>query len=130
MNDHANHCCALGGLAERNMQPEIMDQPELDRAKHLNALRGLAHVNWFSRSVGIVWRPIRRLARRLQSANSRTAPLRILDLASGGGDVAIGLARRARRRGLDMDIVGYDLSPTAVDHARARASQLGSQGKV
>ncbi len=126
MNDRAKHCCALTGLAERNMQPEIMDQPDLDRARHLAALAGLAHVNWVSRSAGIVWGPIRRLARRL---HDKATPLRVLDLASGGGDVSIGLARRARRHGLELDIVGYDLSPTAVEHARARAAELGIRAR-
>ena len=120
MNDQANYCCALTGLARRNMQPEIMDQPDLDRARHLAALVGLAHVNWVSRSAGNVWGPIRSLARR-----DERQPLRLLDLASGGGDVSIGLARRARRHGLELEIVGYDLSPTAVEHARARAAELG-----
>jgi 2-polyprenyl-3-methyl-5-hydroxy-6-metoxy-1,4-benzoquinol methylase len=56
----------------------------------------------------------------------QTHPLRVLDLASGGGDVSIALARRARRRGLALEIVGYDLSTTAVEYARTRAADLGT----
>jgi 2-polyprenyl-3-methyl-5-hydroxy-6-metoxy-1,4-benzoquinol methylase len=122
MNDHRNCRVAIGGLAQRNMQPEIMDQPDLERARHLAALGGLAQVNWASRSVGIVWGPIRSLAHRFEMQT-----LRVLDLASGGGDVSIGLARRARRHGLELEIVGYDLSPTAVEYARLRAADLGSR---
>jgi 2-polyprenyl-3-methyl-5-hydroxy-6-metoxy-1,4-benzoquinol methylase len=120
MNQPPNCPVAHRGLAQRNMQPEIMDQPDLDRSRHLAALGGLAHVNWFSRSAGIVWGPIRRLAHRMHSQT-----LRVLDLGSGGGDVAIALARRARRHGLELEIVGYDLSPTAVEYARSRAADLG-----
>ncbi|HEX4141944.1 MAG TPA: methyltransferase domain-containing protein [Pirellulales bacterium] len=126
MNDQPIRPVALGDLARRNRQPEIMDQPELDPARHLAALGGLAQVNWFSRSVGIVWGPIRRLARRLQRPGSPpSGALRVLDLASGGGDVAIALARRARRHRLALEIVGYDRSSTAVEYARSRAADLG-----
>ena len=52
-------------------------------------------------------------------------PIRILDLATGGGDVPIRLARLARRRGLDVRIDGGDLSPTAVDFAREAARRAG-----
>ncbi|HEY1785584.1 MAG TPA: methyltransferase domain-containing protein [Pirellulales bacterium] len=122
MNEPPNSRLALGGLAERNMQPEIMDQPDLDPARHLAALGGLAHVNWMSHSVGIVWKPIRALAHRFGLQT-----LRVLDLASGGGDISIALARRARRHGLDLQIVGYDRSATAVEYARSRGGDLADR---
>jgi SAM-dependent methyltransferase len=53
-------------------------------------------------------------------------PLRILDLASGGGDVAIGLWRRAARAGLPWEIEGWDLSPTAVAYANGRAAAVNA----
>jgi SAM-dependent methyltransferase len=105
-------------LSQRRRRPEIMDQPGLDPGRHVSALRGLARINFWSRSAGILWPPLAALARRLD-----TAPLRVLDLASGGGDVAIRLWHKAKRAGLDFHAEGLDLSPLAVQHARAAAAR-------
>lgn len=50
----------------------------------------------------------------------------MLDLATGGGDVPLGLWQRGRRAGLCLDIAGVDCSPRAVDIARQRAKQSGA----
>jgi hypothetical protein len=107
-------------LRHRQHLPEIMDQPDLRRTRHVGALNGLARINWWSGSAGILWRPLRDLARRLGR------PIRILDAASGGGDVPLRLWRRARRAGLDLRIDGCDRSPVAVEHARCRAAAAGA----
>ena len=98
-----------------------MDDPALDPARHAQALRALAKINWLSGSTRILWQPLRALAR---AQPGRT--LRILDVASGGGDVPIGLWRRARRAGLSFEIHGADISPTALDFARHKAQQAGA----
>ncbi len=107
-------------LRHRQRLPEIMDQPDLRPARHLQALQGLARVNFWSGSAGILFRPLADLARRLGR------PIRVLDVASGGGDVPLRLWRRARRAGLGFHIDGCDLSPVAVDHARRRAAAAGA----
>jgi 2-polyprenyl-3-methyl-5-hydroxy-6-metoxy-1,4-benzoquinol methylase len=101
-------------LRARNRQPELMDQPGLDEGLHGHALRSLSRINWWSRTSGMIWRPIRRLA--LEIGPSR--PLRVLDVACGGGDVARGLARRARRAGIPVHVDGCDINPVAIAHAR------------
>jgi SAM-dependent methyltransferase len=111
----------MGPLGQRRRRPEIMDQPGLDPRRHAAALRDLARINFWSRSAGILWPPLAALARRLGAAR-----LRVLDLASGGGDVAIRLWRRARRAGMDFHVEGRDLSPVAVQHARAEAARQGA----
>jgi 2-polyprenyl-3-methyl-5-hydroxy-6-metoxy-1,4-benzoquinol methylase len=93
-----------------------MDQPDLDASRHAHALAGLARINFFSRSSGTLFRPLRDLQARLGSSR-----LRILDVATGGGDIPIRLWRRAARAGLDWRIAGCDVSPVAVGHARDRA---------
>src|SRR5262249_32251657 len=50
-----------------------------------------------------------------------------LDLASGAGDVAIGLWRRARRDGFAIDVEGWDVSALAVTHAQRRAAACGAR---
>ena len=90
-----------------------MDDPSLDPALHTGALTGLERINAVSATARALWGPLARLA--------GARPLRVLDLACGGGDVAIGLRRRARRAGLPIVVHGCDLSTRAVAHARARA---------
>src|SRR5258708_4945505 len=104
-------------LRARNRQPELMDQPGLDESLHAHALRSLSRINWISRTSAVIWRPIRKLALEADTAR----PLRILDVACGGGDVAIGLAKRAARAGLKVQVDGCDINPVAVEHARASA---------
>ena len=93
-------------LMKRCRRAELMDQPGLDAAEHARALRGLARINWLSRSDAILWPAIERLARA-----ARGSSIRVLDLASGGGDVPIALAKRARRAGLDVRVEGCDIEP-------------------
>ena len=110
----------LEGLSRRDRQPELMDQPDLNPAEHALALRGLARVNWFSRSDSIFWPALRAFARQQQPQ-----PLRVLDVACGGGDVTLALARRARRAGVDLRLAGCDLSETALSIARKQAASAG-----
>ncbi len=108
----------LRGIAQRNLQPELMDQPGLDVAEHDRALRGLARVNWFSRSAAIFWPILRELAREQGGS-----PLRVLDVACGGGDVTVALVQRARRVRVALQMAGCDFSDTALALARRRASE-------
>ncbi|NQV26340.1 MAG: methyltransferase domain-containing protein [Rhodopirellula sp.] len=105
-------------LKRRDRQPEMMDDPELDEVQHRHALRGLRRVNAFSRSPAILWPAICEVA---QWHSGR--PLRILDIASGGGDLAVALASRARQSGIDVRIHGCDISAFAVQLATELATQ-------
>ncbi len=95
-----------------------MDQPGLGTVEHTAALMGLGRINRISGSAAILWPAIESVARR---NTGRT--IRILDLATGGGDVPIMLARRARRAGLDIAIEGCDISPVAVAFAVRSANE-------
>jgi SAM-dependent methyltransferase len=108
-------------LGERRHRPEVMDQPGLEETRHVQALRGLERINAWSGSAGILWAPIRGLARETGRKS-----LRVLDVASGAGDVAVALWRRGRRAGLRLYIDGWDISPRAVAYARARAAAAGA----
>lgn len=92
-----------------------MDDPRIDAAEHRRALAGLARLNAFSGAVTAIWRPIRRFACDLGR------PVRILDVASGSGDVPLGLWQRAAKAGVPVEIVGCDISPTAVAAASEQA---------
>lgn len=112
---------ASGFLAVRRRTPEVMDQPGLDPVEHGRALRALRRVNLWSGTVGRIAAELRSLARREPGRRWR-----VLDVASGGGDLAVGLALRARRDGVELEIEGCDVSPTALEHARRNAVEAGA----
>ena len=101
----------------RRRTPEWMDEPGLDVGLHRDALVGLSRLNRASLTAACLWRPIRAYAR--QQSRSR---LTVLDVASGGGDVMLSLARRSAASGVDLDILGCDISATAVSHANQAAA--------
>jgi 2-polyprenyl-3-methyl-5-hydroxy-6-metoxy-1,4-benzoquinol methylase len=111
----------FNALGQRRCAPEIMDQPGLDPHQHRRALRGLARINRVSASDRILWGRIAALARATPGH-----ALRILDVATGAGDVPIRLWRRAQRAGLSIEICGADVSATAVEHARQNAQRVGA----
>lgn len=97
-----------------------MDQPGIDPAEHQLALAGLRRINAISRCSASLFAPIQMLA-RTQPAK----PLRVLDLACGGGDTVIDLALMARRRGVGLVVEGCDISDGAVAIARVNAARRG-----
>jgi 2-polyprenyl-3-methyl-5-hydroxy-6-metoxy-1,4-benzoquinol methylase len=99
-------------LKQRHQIPELMDDPDLDVRLHYAALRGLRRVNQISRSSDMLWASIRRLAEE-----SPGRPLRVLDIASGGGDVVVSLSQKAHRHGFRLQIDGCDISEHAIEFA-------------
>jgi SAM-dependent methyltransferase len=99
-----------------------MDQPGLDPDVHAQALVGLRRINAVSFSAASLFAPIRALARSLPP---NAAPLRLLDVACGGGDNALDLAALAKRHGVALSVEGCDISPRAVLLAQANARERG-----
>ncbi len=112
-------------IAQRRLVPEVMDDPALDPALHEAALRGLGRINRVSRSAAMLWPAITAAADRQIGR-----PLRVLDLACGGGDVLIQLAQRAAAWGKPIQFAGADVSPVALDFARHQAEVSGVGGEV
>jgi len=97
-----------------------MDDPQLDSEKHLEALRGLERINAWSGSARLIWPLISALARE-----NLSVPLRVLDIATGGGDIPITLQHRARQSNLsNIVFAGCDLSERAMQYARERAARV------
>lgn len=115
---------SMFSIATRRRRPELMDQPGLDDREHARALSGLRRINVVSRTAAALWPSLARLAREQPQG---AGPLRVLDIATGGGDTAVALARRAERSGLAIEIDGCDLSAQAVAIARDRAAARGSR---
>lgn len=102
-----------GLLRERRLEPEIMDEPDMAGERHAQALRGLERINAWSGSARLLWLELAQLA--------RSGPIRVLDVATGAGDLPIRLWRRARRHGLSVEMHGMDRSASAIEYARRRA---------
>ena len=111
-------------LQHRQRQPELMDQPGLSEAEHRQALAGLRRVNLLSTSVSKIWSALRAWV----PTDPQHPPLRVLDVACGGGDVAIRLSARARQHQIPITIDGCDLSPTALQLARETSQRAGLPG--
>ena len=107
----------------RVVEAEMMDQPGLDIRRHLRALDALGRANAVSRTAAAIWPSIRAAA---QDAANR--PLRVLDVASGGGHLLLSLARRAVRERVDVEWHGLDVSPVAIEYARTLAARHGVKG--
>jgi len=99
----------------RNRLPELMDNPGLERVEHWQALAGLARINWWSCSAHQLWPFIAGVY------NKRNGPIRVLDIACGGGDTVIRLARRAQAKRLPIQFSGCDISANALEFARTQA---------
>jgi 2-polyprenyl-3-methyl-5-hydroxy-6-metoxy-1,4-benzoquinol methylase len=96
-----------------------MDLPGLDPATHRHALRGLTRINRLSMPGRDIWRAVRPML------SPGGPPLRLLDLATGGGDLALALARRARDAKLPLICEGCDMSDEAIAFAEERAQAEG-----
>ena len=121
-------------MMPRRRQDELMDRPDVDPVEHRRALRGLARINALSRVVSRLDQAIQEVAVTLDR------PVRVLELACGGGDTAIGLAHAAHRRTRQTEpdsnttttserpgaicYEGRDISGTAIGLAQEHSSQI------
>ena len=114
----------LSSLHARNRQPELMDDPALDAESHRAALAGLARINRISGSAGVLWPSLQKLAAAIPDR-----PLRVLDVATGSGDVPLALVEKAAEAGVKIEVVGLDLSQVAVAEAEVRV-ELGKHDNL
>ena len=108
----------------RSRTPERMDDPGLPEVDHLDALKGLARLNRISGVSRVLFRRLKRYAARLDDR-----PLRVLDVASGGGDVPVAWAGWAKASGLRFRVTTVDISEVAIETtmrlARDRGVEVG-----
>ena len=123
---------------EPDRRPELMDDPALPVGEHLAALDALATIN----AVSLTGRQMAgAVARLVGSALPSNRPLEIVDVACGGGDITMSLARLLGRRlprpegrsaPVRVRVLGLDLSERAIERARIAAArrQAGSEAVV
>jgi SAM-dependent methyltransferase len=101
-----------------------MDDPSLAEAEHLHALSALARINAVSRTAATLAKAIGLLL----PAKGDREPVVIVDVACGGGDVTIDVARRltgSAGEDVGVRIIGVDVSPRGVERSRQAAAARG-----
>lgn len=112
-------------LSRRELVGEVMDDPGLNEAEHVRALRALARINRLSRTAETIAKHLRQRV----GAGSSDRPIRVLDVACGDGELSLRLSGLARRRGMHWVVDGCDLSERAIDRASERAERRGDAAK-
>jgi 2-polyprenyl-3-methyl-5-hydroxy-6-metoxy-1,4-benzoquinol methylase len=105
-------------LDDRCRQTEIMEEPDVNPEQHWEALRALERINAVSHRDRLLWKHLSNFA----LINGRK-PLRVLDIATGGGDLPVGLWHRAKEANAAMFFDGCDCSEQALVYARRQAER-------
>jgi ubiquinone/menaquinone biosynthesis C-methylase UbiE len=98
-------------VPRRSNAKEYLDTPGDHAAELGGNLRDIRRLNsWF----GGTRLAVREVERVLEGKRSA----RVLDVATGSGDIPLALSRWAQLRGIDLEIVGADLSVEVISEAR------------
>ena len=97
-----------------------MDEPGLDESLHSAALAGLQRINRASHAARIIAQPLTEMARDGGLRN-----LTLLDVACGGGDVPVAVAKLLQAQGIHVELMLMDRSTTALELAAKAAKQAG-----
>ncbi|MFI7744155.1 methyltransferase domain-containing protein [Kocuria rhizosphaericola] len=100
---------------------ELMDDPGCDLAALERTYARFDLVNLLVAGWSTAYR------HRIRPLAEPGRPLTLLDVGSGGGDVARALARWARRDGIDLRITGIDPDTRAHDWASARTARWSAR---
>jgi 2-polyprenyl-3-methyl-5-hydroxy-6-metoxy-1,4-benzoquinol methylase len=103
-------------LSHRRDEPEWLDGADLNPAELEAVLRDLATFNqvFLGHYPLLHW-----LGQAVRAAAGHGAPLTIVDIGCGYGDLLRAIRRWARRRKLDLNLIGVDLNPETIRIARA-----------
>jgi SAM-dependent methyltransferase len=108
-------------FSRRSEQLELMDDLTLASDALRQNLDELEVINTRLGGYSVVTDALARLWPRPAAG---TAPVRIVDVGSGGGDTLRYVARWARRRGLPVELLGVDANAFMVQYAAERSQDL------
>lgn len=106
----------FASLETRVLRDEEMDAADLSDARYSRVIGDLARINALTLAARPTLAFFRRIA-RLRGASG--APLRLLDVGFGHGDMLRRITRVAERNGWPVDLVGVDLNRRSEAAARA-----------
>lgn len=109
----------LFGLHRRSEALELMDTPSrVTRAEMVGCLAGLRRVNWWLGGYRSTLAELMPLLRDLAPSRSAEDPIRICDVGTGAGDVAIAIVRRCRRQRIPVRVLAVELNADLAGAAR------------
>jgi SAM-dependent methyltransferase len=104
-------------LAVRSQAEELMDADDLDAATYADVVGDLATIN----TVTMARRPTLDFLTR---ATAGRKSFRLLDVGFGDGDMLRRIARWAKAKGIEAELVGVDLNPRSEQAARAHGGDI------
>lgn len=108
-------------------EPELLDSLEgVSQHDLRTTLRDIRRANIFGLGTWVVKHHLKEMLRNIP----RDKPLRILDLATGSGDIPEELCRWSRREKRDISFVISDISPEILEVARKRIEGAGFGERV
>src|SRR5208282_6282289 len=94
-------------FSQRSTQPALMDTESVSFAEFHDCLQTLRRIN----TLTLAYHPtLRWFEHRIAGADFRHS-ISVLDIGCGGGDMLRQIWKWARRRNLDVELVGIDLNP-------------------
>jgi 2-polyprenyl-3-methyl-5-hydroxy-6-metoxy-1,4-benzoquinol methylase len=105
-------------LAQRSKEAEWLDGADLDPLELARVLRDLATFN----QLFLGHYPLLHWLGQAVTAAGNSAPLTLVDIGCGYGDLLRTIRRWARRRNLDINLLGVDLNAETIDIARSATS--------
>ena len=94
--------------------------PEITQMISSYLQAGLSRLNYFSNSVSLLWKPLRKMA----LANLHD--FSVLDVATGSGDIPLALSKKAKEAGINIKFSVTDKSAFALNLVREKAQQYNS----
>lgn len=110
----------IGPALARAAGAELMDEADVEAAELARTLSDLRRVNRLLGGRRSVFRHLLPMIRRVAAAG-RT-PVRVLDVATGSGDLPLALASWGRARGLPLAVTATDSHPGTLAFARAHTA--------
>ena len=115
-------------LKSRHLVPELMDDPNLPAADHQLALHGLRRINRFSGTVSSLCSTILDLVKPANASPGQSPELQspwvLLDIGCANGENLLAVYRQLAKR-IPVRCIGWDISPYAIQSAKALASSAG-----
>ena len=101
-------------FSQRSTQPEFMDTESVSFAEFHDCLQSLSMIN----TLTLAYRPtLRWFEHRIAGAGFRHS-ISVLDIGCGGGDMLRQIWKWARKRNLQVELVGIDLNPWSTKSAQ------------
>lgn len=106
-------------LKERSYDEELMDDLESSGEVIDQTLRELEVINRLLGGNYVTTNGIQKLIK----GRNRNEPLLIADLGCGGGDIMKLIAKWALKKGVTVELIGFDANPNIIDYARRNCAE-------